>query len=370
MSWVSSSPGAADEGLALEVFLLARTFAHEQQVGVGAADPEHHLRAARPRACTARNRTPPPRRMRVVARRLRRVRGCDRTSRVTRHSPDAMADRSDDGADAIRAAPRIGLRHDLGRHRAERSRLRLDQRRSRARSRGRRRSGCAPAAAPGPNPSCALRATRWQPTLSSTASVTTTTSVVLARSSSKGWSAEMPARRWARWIPRPRRPSPATTSPTAFTTASATTARIVGAARPRCRDPPRPRARGRATSRPSRPRPRRPDPAARGGGRLRPRPRTPRPRRAGCIARPESNTHAVGTIGTGPPAVGKTDARSARNRITPSAAARPNAEPPANTTASTRLTVRAGFSNAELAARGRTAAYLAEPTVPSGTSTP
>ncbi len=39
--------GATDEGLALEVFLLARALADEQQVGVGTADAEHHLRPPR-----------------------------------------------------------------------------------------------------------------------------------------------------------------------------------------------------------------------------------------------------------------------------------------------------------------------------------
>ena len=45
MSWVSSWPAAPDERLALQVFLLARALADEHQIGVGAADAEHDLRA-------------------------------------------------------------------------------------------------------------------------------------------------------------------------------------------------------------------------------------------------------------------------------------------------------------------------------------
>ena len=59
-----------------------------------------------------------------------------------------------------------------------------------------------------------------------------------------------------------------------------------------------------------------------------------------------SKIAAAGTIGTGPPRVGNPRPCSASARITPSAAARPNAEPPDSTIASTCSTRATGSSTA------------------------
>ena len=61
--------------------------------------------------------------------------------------------------------------------------------------------------------------------------------------------------------------------------------------------------------------------------------------------------------------------RSSQNRITPSADARPNAEPPVSTTASMRATVRDGSSSAISRAAGAPPRTSPDATVPSGNST-
>src|SRR5450755_448415 len=74
--------------------------------------------------------------------------------------------------------------------------------------------------------------------------------------------------------------------------------------------------------------------------------------------------HAAGTIGTGPPAVAKPCPRSARYRITPSAADNPKADPPARTIASTRSTVREGSSRSVSRVAGAPPRTSPEPTEP------
>ena len=92
--------------------------------------------------------------------------------------------------------------------------------------------------------------------------------------------------------------------------------------------------------------------------RRRPRSRRRRPGAAPPTRRDRRRTRP-GTIGTGPPAVANPCPRSARKRITPSAAASPNAEPPASTTASTRVDRARRVEQRDLARRGRAAADLA-----------
>ena len=81
-----------------------------------------------------------------------------------------------------------------------------------------------------------------------------------------------------------------------------------------------------------------------------------------------SKMHAAGTIGTGPPAVGKPWPRSARYCMTPSAVASPNADPPENTTASTRVTKRTGSSTSNSRVAGAPPRTSPEPTDPAGNS--
>ena len=69
--------------------------------------------------------------------------------------------------------------------------------------------------------------------------------------------------------------------------------------------------------------------------------------------------HAAGTIGTGPPAVGKPWPRSARYRMTPSAAASPNADPPAKHDRVDARDGARGIEQIDLARRRRAAAHLA-----------
>jgi hypothetical protein len=159
-------------------------------------------------------------------------------------------------------------------------------------------------------------------------------------------------------------PSAASTSPQALTTATAATsaapARIVahptppGSRRPRqapvdapAPAPTRPVASGsprQAASAAARP-------AAASGG--------PVPTEA-------SNTDMPTTMGTGPAGVGKPRPRSRSRPITPSAAARPNAEPPESTTASTRSTRRVGSSSANSRVAGAPPRTSPEATVPAG----
>ena len=64
------------------------------------------------------------------------------------------------------------------------------------------------------------------------------------------------------------------------------------------------------------------------------------------------------TMGTGPAPVGP-ESCSAHHRITPSAAASPNAEPPLSTTASRRSTIRSGDEQIKLTHSRRAASHLA-----------
>ena len=72
-----------------------------------------------------------------------------------------------------------------------------------------------------------------------------------------------------------------------------------------------------------------------------------------------SKIAAVGTIGTGPALDRNPRPRASRCRITPSAVASPNAEPPVSTTASTCSTSFVGVEQRGLTRRRRTAAHLA-----------
>ena len=74
--------------------------------------------------------------------------------------------------------------------------------------------------------------------------------------------------------------------------------------------------------------------------------------------------HAAGTMGTGPAAVSYPSPRSARYRITPSAAASPKAEPPARTIASMRVTVREGSSRSISRVAGAPPRTSPDPTEP------
>ena len=235
-------------------------------------------------------------------------------------------------------------------------------RRSRARSRGRRRSGCAPGRSARASPSCALCARGGTPTLSQhgvgdddderrVGAVPPRTACRPGTPGAPGGAVE----------PATTRPSSPITSPTAFTTASATTLRVVARAPPRRRSRPRPRARGRATSRPSRRGPRRPGRSASVAAGRGDRGRVALVGAGRGAARLDEVEHARGRARSAPgrPRSGSPGPRSARNRITPSAAASPNAEPPASTTASTRATVRPGSSSATSRRRGRAAADLA-----------
>ena len=64
-------------------------------------------------------------------------------------------------------------------------------------------------------------------------------------------------------------------------------------------------------------------------------------------------------MGTGPAPVGNPRPRSSHQRTTPSAAARPNAEPPVSTTASTLLDGAEGIEQVELPGGRRPAPHLA-----------
>ena len=361
ISCVSSWPARPTNGSPLQVFLLARALADEHQVGVGAADAEHHLGAPGRELAQRAARRPRPRPRRASRRPRARDAGMRRTSRVTRHSPADGPIRPRTARDAIRGATRIASATTSAATARSRSRCA-----STDAGRERDREVAVEAGVRGRSarakPSCALCATRWHAALSSAASVTTTTSVVLAPSSSNGASARERRRVGAaRSSRRSTRPSAPTTSPTALTTASATTCASSTVAR---RDA---EAAGTACSRPRHfptvaPAPAPTRPVASGSSR-RPRPRPPRSRRRRPAATPPDSTrskmHAAGTIGTGPPAVGKPCPRSARKRITPSAAASPNAEPPDEHDRVDARDRARRVEQRQLARRGRAAAHLA-----------
>ena len=163
-------PGAPDERFALQVFLLARAFADEHEVGVGPPDAEDDLRAPRRELA-----------QRAVVRERRdlgegghgRVGGMRRGGQ--RHG------RCYPGSTAARIAAATTSAVVAGAGRGARRPLR-----SRTRWRGRRRSGCAPG---GGTREPVVRALRDQVAagLVATPSVTTTTSVVFAVSSNGRW---------------------------------------------------------------------------------------------------------------------------------------------------------------------------------------
>src|SRR5689334_22980301 len=72
------------------------------------------------------------------------------------------------------------------------------------------------------------------------------------------------------------------------------------------------------------------------------------------------------TIGTGPSGVAKPTPRFRSPSITPSLAARPNADPPESTTADTVETVRTGESSSNSRVAGAPPRTSPDPTVPSG----
>ena len=274
----------------------------------------------------------------------------------------------------VPTAPACG--RDLGRRaRGSRSRLLAPSTvaRSRPRTRRRRRSGCARGGSPARARRARSPASRWHSDLvARRASVATTTSVVFALSRTARCRGT-PARRRGAVEPasdpsrrrrsrrRPRSRPRARRRRVALASRSARRA-----ARHRCSAP-----RHLPTVAPV-PAPTRPDrerrvvDRARGRGECRATLLGPG-RRAADSTR--SKIAAAGTIGTGPPASG-TLARARRGtRITPSAAARPNAEPPVSTTASTRSTVRPGSSSAISRVAGAPPRTSHEPTVPSGDDT-
>ena len=109
--------------------------------------------------------------------------------------------------------------------------------------------------------------------------------------------------------------------------------------------------------------------------RRRSRPRTPRtpsagPGRTDGVADGEvEQRRAPTTIGTGPPRSGSPMPRSSQNRITPSAAASPNAEPPVEHDRVEPATSRAGSSSANSRVAGAPPRTSPDATVPSGNST-
>ena len=276
ISCVSSLPARPDERLALQVLLLARAFADEQQIRVGSTDTEHHLGAPRRELAELAARSD-----RRAPRRASRPPPCAdagmrRTSRATPHSPaedrlvwsippDAtgeaarIASATTSAADDAEAVE-VCFDHagrDRDRDVAVETRVRGPQRHARIRrARSARRGG---------TPACR-----------STASVTTTTSVVLAPD---------PPRRARRPGIRARRRGavePATTVPSSadHVTDGVDHRERDHVARRRNARPPRrtrrrPRARGRATSRPSRPVPAPTRPSGVVGA-----PRPPRPPRS------------------------------------------------------------------------------------------
>ncbi len=84
---------------------------------------------------------------------------------------------------------------------------------------------------------------------------------------------------------------------------------------------------------------------------------------------PRSNRDMPTTIGTTPALVGSPTPRSSRSRMTPSAAARPKADPPERTTASIRSIIRIGSSRSKSRVAGAPPLTSPEATVPSGNRT-
>jgi len=85
--------------------------------------------------------------------------------------------------------------------------------------------------------------------------------------------------------------------------------------------------------------------------------------------RPRSKSPAPTTMGTTPAEVATPMPRSSQNRITPSQAASPNAEPPVSTSASSRATRRWGSRRAHSRVAGDPPRTSPEATVPAGKST-
>ena len=145
-------PGPAHERLAGEVLLLAGTLADEQQVGVGIADAEHHLRAvAGERALRARERLA----LEVGERGERKV-----VRAATRWDPTCQG-----VARWYATASRIASAVTSVTMHPQAVEVRLDRAGRAPRTRGRRRSGCATGGSHGPGRRARSRASRWHSTL-------------------------------------------------------------------------------------------------------------------------------------------------------------------------------------------------------------
>src|SRR5581483_2474614 len=213
-------------------------------------------------------------------------------------------------------------------------------------------------------PSWADWASRWHSALPTRASVATTTSVVF----SNGVATGKPGTPAGAVEPASTAPSAATTSPAGLAATRAPTvaspSRTEAVPSPAATPYSRPRHFPAVAPRPA---PTRPETAAapRAASTAAARPSSG----PGVRATGRSNSAAPTTIGTTPAAVGKPCPRSARNRITPSAAASPKADPPLSTTASIRSTSRVGSSSPSSRVAGAPPRTSPEPTVPAGAHT-
>ena len=321
MRRVSSWPARPTNGTPW-VLLLARALADEQQVGVGVADAEHHLGAGlgeRALAC---------RPSASLTQRVEDDRGGDGGLQTERRSQSDRASASPHQFARDRRPHRLG-RH-LGRHDPQAVEVRVD------RAGGDREREVAVVAGvrrvdrPG---QAVVRALGEQVALDFVhrALVATTHQrrvlAVLERRAAPGSR----ARSGGAVDPASTAPSSPTTSPTAFTTASAPTTTSPSRRARRCRARPAPRARRPATCRRVAPRPAPTRPVASVGRRLAPRRSAAAPSRARALAvatrrgrrSPPRARSAPGRRASG----SRGPARRARC-ITPSAAASPNAEPP------------------------------------------
>jgi hypothetical protein len=207
------------------------------------------------------------------------------------------------------------------------------------------------------NPVCPLCASRWQPVLSSRASVTSTARVVFSRPNpAAGAVTGTPA--------KTGRPSGARTSPHALTTAS--TATVAGPAVP-VATPTSPGSRlprhlpvPAPVPAPAAPVPSG-SPASAASAAARPAAAS-----GGAVRTDPSKMDIPTTIGTGPAGVGNPVPRSRSSVMTPSAADSPYADPPDSTTASTRSTNRAGSSSANSRVAGAPPRTSPDATVPGG----
>ena len=209
-------------------------------------------------------------------------------------------------------------------------------------------------------------ATTRQPTLSSRALVATTPIVVFAMPATPAPPSSWKASSVRRSEPRSTGPAvsvPSSTSPVAFTATQGGHHDVAVAHGAPRRGRRAGRARGPATCRRSRRCRRRPRPIV-----VRARPRAPRqaarpsagPGRTGGSPTPRSKSDSPTTIGTAPNAVGNPTPSASSTAMTPSAAARPNAEPPVSTDGvEPRRPCGAASSSSSSRRRGRAAAHLA-----------